>query len=52
MDKYRVPQKGTIKLSDYDPNDSSEFKGGKKEVLQYGLIISALVWFKIAENLL
>ncbi len=31
MDKYRVPAKGGIKLSDYDPNDSSLFDGSKKE---------------------
>jgi PPK2 family polyphosphate:nucleotide phosphotransferase len=31
MHQYRVPTKGGIKLSDYDPNDSSNFKGGKKE---------------------
>lgn len=37
--KYRVPSKGGIKLSDYDPNDASNFKGGKKdgnkELLKY-----------------
>ena len=31
MDKYRVSPKGDIKLSDYDPNDSSLFDGSKKE---------------------
>lgn len=29
--KYRIPSKGGIKLSDFDPNDSSNFDGGKKE---------------------
>jgi len=37
--KYRVPSKGGIKLSDYDPNYASNFKGGKKdgnkELLKY-----------------
>ena len=41
MDKYRVPQKGSIKLSDYDSNDSSEFKGGKKEGKEALLKINA-----------
>lgn len=31
MDKYRVKPGSKIKLSDYDPQDKSEFSGGKKE---------------------
>jgi len=31
MDKYRVKPGHKIKLSDYDPEDKSQFSGGKKE---------------------
>lgn len=31
FDKYRVPSRGKVRLKDYNPNDSSEYDGKKKE---------------------
>ncbi len=54
MDKYRVPSKGSIKITDYDPNDSSLFKGnkaeGKKELLKLNKKLEGLQELLYAEG--